>query len=667
MSSNPRFVVIHVAETSSPESDGAALSAAAAAAEGVYLGLKIPGKGMPILQDPSLPRIVAGPQGLVTGQALEFPDAAVLVLAGPGEKTSFVPAIEERLAGVLVRPFDSHDAEARLRGAAALARLLAEVHALRRRAEDQGRELRELNRIGAALSSERNTESLLSLILTKCREITSSDAGSLYLVVRKEGAAPDEKNYFADKVLLFTLTQNDSVNTPFQARQIEISGRSLAGYVALTAERLAIEDAYTIPAEREYTFNRSFDEASKYRTKSLLVIPMLNHKDEVIGVLQLINRKRDRTVILSGPESAESEVIPFDERSAELASSLASQAAVAIENARLYEEIQRLFEGFIRASVTAIESRDPTTSGHSERVARLTVGLAQRVDSVPEGKFREVRFTRDELKQVHYASLLHDFGKIGVRENVLLKGKKLFEHEMGTIQARFLIVRRGLELKCSREKLAHFMARSREEALAASRELDAELARRLEELDLYLRTIVSANEPTVMKEEGSALLQVIAGSRIEGIDAGSVRLLEPGEALNLSIKRGSLSEEERREIESHVTHTFQFLSTIPWTRELRQIPQIAGAHHEKLDGTGYPARMKVDQIPLESKMMTISDIFDALTANDRPYKRAMTAEKALDILTFEVKEGKVDPDLFEIFVKARIYESVLSGSGGPRT
>ncbi len=610
--------------------------------------------------------VLVGPLDALTRVARSFPSASILPVVEPDHETGGSSAPDERVATILRRPLAAERVDEAVRLAGAHAALLAELQGLRQRVEEQGRELRELNRIGTALSAERNRDALLNLILTKCREITSADAGSLYLVERKPGAQSDENDYFADKVLHFKLAQNDSINVPFRASRIDISRRSLAGYVALTGETLNIQDAYAIPADEEYRFNRAFDETSKYRTKSLLVIPMSNQKDEVIGVLQLINRKRERGARLADPACVEAQVVPFNLRAAELAASLSSQAAVAIENASLYEEIQALFEGFIRASVTAIESRDPTTSGHSERVAILTVGLAEAVDQEEKGRYGDVRFTRDDLKEIKYASLLHDFGKIGVRENVLLKGKKLYEFELQAIRDRFRFLRRSLELKFSREKIRTFMDKNREEALAAASSIDSDMEARLRELDRFLEVIVQANEPTVLKEEGSALLKMVAATVLDDVDGAKIPLLQPSEAANLSIGKGSLSPEERREIESHVTHTFEFLSNIPWTRELRQVPQIAHAHHEKLDGTGYPLGIQSPEIPVQSKIMTISDIFDALTAKDRPYKRAMPAQRALDILSFEVKEGKVDPDLFGIFVEGRVFELVsLPGLAGP--
>jgi HD-GYP domain-containing protein (c-di-GMP phosphodiesterase class II) len=593
------------------------------------------------------------------------PGACIVVLAEAGDFPDHLAGSREWLAAVVRRPVGETEIAEAIRRAGSHVALLTEVQALRRRAASQGHELKELNRIGVALSAERDIDALLSLILSKCREITTADAGSLYLVVPKKDGVPDEKDYLADKEILFRLAQNDSVNVPFCEFRMDISRKSLAGFVVQTGELLAIDDAYRIPADREYSFNRSYDESSGYRTRSLLVIPMRNHKDEVIGALQLINRKREGGAELDRPGAVDEQVIPFDDRTSALASSLASQAAVAIENARLYQEIQVLFEGFIRASVAAIESRDPTTSGHSERVAKLTVGLAKRVGREDSGPLGPVNFSRDDIQEIRYASLLHDFGKIGVRENVLVKGKKLYPYEVDAVKRRFWFIRRSLELKYTRRKIAFFGERSREDAVAAAAVLDAELAEQLERLERYLQLILESNEPTVLKKEASSLLEEIAATSIEGMEGESFTLLEPREASNLKIVKGSLSPEERREIESHVKHTFDFLSTIPWTRELSQVPRIAGAHHEKLDGSGYPRGVDSAEIPLQSRIMTISDIFDALTARDRPYKKAIPTTRALDILSFEVKEGKLDPELFRIFVEGKVYELAFR-SDSPR-
>jgi HD-GYP domain-containing protein (c-di-GMP phosphodiesterase class II) len=391
----------------------------------------------------------------------------------------------------------------------------------------------------------------------------------------------------------------------------------------------------------------------------MLTVPMHNPKGEIIGILQMINKKQhwQNALELKDKDSLHREIQTFASEDESLLSSLASQAAVAIENARLYEAIQSLFEGFIRASVQAIESRDPTTSGHSERVAVLTVGLAEKLDKVTEGPYQRVRFSRQELKEIQYASLLHDFGKIGVRENVLVKAEKLYPDELETIKHRFDMIRKGLENEYNLRKLQYLLELDKAKALQLFPSLEAEFYQRYADLEADFQLILQTNRPTVLAQETSQKLQEIQ-QRIFTFNEKELPLLTPFELSRLSIVKGSLDQEERLEIESHVTHTFEFLSQIPWTSELKNVPQIAYAHHEKLNSRGYPRGLNAEEIPVQSKMMTISDIYDALTASDRPYKKALPISKALDILGFEVKDGMLDAELYKIFVESKVYELI---------
>jgi len=524
--------------------------------------------------------------------------------------------------------------------------------ALERKSDD----LHELNKIGVALSAERDIHKLLDLILAKCREITSADAGSLYLVERGK----DESTQ-TDDHLRFRLTQNDSVMTPFEERTLPLSESSIAGYSALSGKSVNLPDAYKIPPGYPFQISRSFDEQSGYRTKSMLVVPMRDHKDTVIGVVQLINKKRDAKMVLRPVGVVDEYVIPFTSVDEELVGSLASQAAVAFENTKLLADIKGLFHSFVGAAVTAIESRDPTTSGHSGRVAQLTVGLAEKVDAIATGPFREVSFTKDQLQEINYASLLHDFGKVGVREKVLIKGKKLYVGEMMVIRQRFAYIKRTMEVEHLRSKFEQVQRSQATADLLA--QMDAAYAERQQEIDATLRTVLQANEPTILEEESFLALMALPGRSFRDMDGNPQPYLTTNEVDALRIRRGSLSDKERREIESHVTHTFKFLSQIPWTGEYRGVPNIAYAHHEKLDGTGYPRHLKAEEIPIQSRMMTISDIFDALVAWDRPYKKSVPAEKALAILEDEAKHGKVDPALLQVFVEAKVYERTLPRAG----
>ncbi len=532
------------------------------------------------------------------------------------------------------------------------ASLIAERRAVWEEQEHR-RQLRELTNVGVALSTERDLLTLLEMILSHSRRITVSDAGSLYLIERGE-------NGESDGILRFKLSQNHTLPTlPLTEFTVPIDHTSLAGYAAATGEPLVIADVYLLPDDVPYKQNRSFDEKFGYRTKSMLVIPLKTHRDETIGVLQLINRKRDAETKLSSPEVVDREVLSFDQHALELVSALASQAAVAIENGRLYEDIERLFEGFVTAAVTAIESRDPTTSGHSFRVATLTVGLAEAVDRAGEGPYRDVRFNRGQLRELRYAGLLHDFGKVGVREEVLTKAKKLYPEDMELIRHRFAYMMQAADVGFERARADFLLTHGRDRYDAELAELAQIRQSTREELCRFLDAITRANEPTVLAEGSFDALREIGRRTYVDFEGRERPLLGDEELQFLMIRRGSLDENERREIESHVTHTYRFLEQIPWTPELRGIPEIALGHHEKLNGRGYPRAVTAEAIPVQTRMMTISDIFDALTAGDRPYKRAVPWPRALDILRMEATEGMLDQHLLKSFIDARIFESVL--------
>lgn len=512
---------------------------------------------------------------------------------------------------------------------------------------DRTRELQDVAQVGVSLSTVRDHSVLLTMILSKARELSRSDAGSLYLLDEQGGR----------KVLRWKLAQNDSIDVEgFEEKILPITRKSLAGYVAMTGETLVIDDAYDLPADAEYEINRSFDEQNGYLTRSLLVFPMTNHAGDVIGVLQLINRKRVGAPARLTAANVPEYVISFRDDTAQIMRALASQAAVAVENNLLYESIERLFEGFVTAAVTAIEQRDPTTSGHSFRVADLTVELARVIDRIDSGMFADVRFTVDQVREIRYASLLHDFGKVGVREQVLIKEKKLYPMQLETIRGRFEYVMRSVENDTNRRKIDYLLANGRDGYDEFSAQADAEAAAQILKLQKDFAFISQSNEPTVLPEGDFQYLQQLAGSDYEDIRGERRKLVDPEEARILSIRKGNLDAAERVEIESHVTHTFNFLMKIPWTRDLAKVADIAYAHHEKLNGRGYPRKLSAGDIPLQSRMMAISDIYDALTASDRPYKRAISTDRALDILKMEVNDGLLDPALVDTFIETKVYE-----------
>jgi HD-GYP domain-containing protein (c-di-GMP phosphodiesterase class II) len=521
------------------------------------------------------------------------------------------------------------------------------------------RELEELNRVGIALSETRDVEQLLDLILKKAREITAADAGSLYLV--ENGWASAEKATGVP-LLRFKLTQNDSVRFPFSEHTLPLTEDSMAGHCALHGEVIELADAYRMPKALPFHFNATFDRQAGYRTRSLITLPMKNGKGEVLGVLQLINCKRNAKAQLTDSKAVRRWVHPFPERAVRLGLSLASQAAVAYENSKLYRDIQNLFDGFVKAAVKAIEQRDPTTSGHSQRVCGMTVALAEAVDREARGPYGDLRFSREQMKELRYAALLHDFGKVGVREEVLVKAKKLYPLHFVRVLDRFDYIRRDIEARIAEQKVEALLSLSRKQAAERLRLLDEESHRLRGELDRYAEFIAKANEPTLLPSWDFEVLTEI-GQKMYRDARGTERpYLSEEEVRFLSIPRGSLDTDERRQIESHVVHSFNFLAQIPWTPEFRAIPEIARAHHEKLNGKGYPFGLNSGQIPVQAKMMTICDIFDALSASDRPYKRAVPTDRALDILKLCVRDEEIDPELFRVFLDAQVYRLAAKSS-----
>ena len=542
-----------------------------------------------------------------------------------------------------------------------LARALEAIHSRRliRQLESaldhKGEEVRELNRIGINLSAERDINKLLELILLKSRGITAADAGSLYLVERGK-----EEESAEDARLRFKLTQNDSVVAPFEEFTMALNDTSMAGYAALHDESVNVADAYHLPPGSPYKFSRSFDDKSGYRTKSMLVVPMRDHVDKVIGVVQLINKKRNAGMVLRPVGLVDEYVIPFTSVDEELVKSLASQAAVAYENTRLIQNMKKLFEDFVNASVVTIEKRDPVTQGHSRRVADLTVDLAEKVDQAGSGPFGDQRFTKDEILEIRYASLLHDFGKVGVKEKYLLKKAKLYSIHFELVEQRFEYILQSLEVELLETKVRQIEAGATREAIA---ETDRAHAARRAEILQFREVVRHANQPTVLEEVGAQAIEELGRRRYLDLAGEERPYLRPDEVEALSVRKGSLTADEREAINEHVSLTYEFLNQLPWTGELKRVAEIAWAHHEKLDGSGYPRGLRASEIPIQPRMMTISDIFDALVAADRPYKKAVPVEKALDILRDEARGGKLDKDLLGIFIEAKVYEKTLPLAG----
>ncbi|MEG4215019.1 HD domain-containing phosphohydrolase [Microcoleus sp. Pol14C6] len=515
--------------------------------------------------------------------------------------------------------------------------------------------------IGAALSSAQDLGELLNLILSKSREITYSDAGSVYLVDHSDETSK----------LLFKVAQNASKpSLSFKEFALPLTDKSLAGYVAITGQSLNLSDAYDLPPGVPYRLDTSFDRDINYRTCSVMVLPMQNRQGETIGVLQLINRKTKADTVLTADNAWESTQL-YSEWEERIVRSLASQAAISIERNQLQDSIENLFEGFVKASVQVIEARDPCTYGHSERVAALTVRLSEEVNTVSSGGLRSIYFNSRQIQEIRYAALLHDFGKIGVPEAVLTKQKKLYPAQLEIIRHRFGLAQRTMEMECVQSKYKYLLEHSayRKHPLQEPEcpqcqeieQLDTKLAEAKARLAEYWEVLLEANEPHIMAAEPLAQLREISRQTYRDIDGAKKPLLNPEEIVQLMVSRGNLTPEERSAIEFHVTHTYEFLKQIPWTKDLKNVPDIAYGHHEKLDGTGYPRGLNKSEIPIQAQLMTIADIYDALTAGDRPYKRALRTEVAMKILWQEAAHNKINADLLELFDHRQVF-SVLGHS-----
>jgi len=374
--------------------------------------------------------------------------------------------------------------------------------------------------------------------------------------------------------------------------------------------------------------------------RSMMCAPLLVD-NEVMGLIQIDTHRETHS---------------FCEEDLQILTGIGAQVAIALKNFVLYEDIGHLFESFVTASVHAIEARDPTTAGHSFRVAEYSQHLATVVDQSGQKILRDINFSRDQMRELRYAALLHDFGKVGVREHVLIKARKLYHSEMDVLEERFRYAYASLERQAYRELIDQHGELSPEEFKLRRAAMDKHLSREAAQLQRFMAMIQHANEPSVLDGEVTDDLRAVADFIFPGNDGEHVQLLTAPELDALTLARGSLTPEERLEIQSHVSHTFAFLSHIPWTASLSAVADIAHAHHEKLDGTGYPQGLVGDEIPVQSRIMAVADIFDALTAGDRPYKCSLGVDQALDILHHEASTGKIDPILVDVFIDSQGYQ-----------
>jgi HD-GYP domain-containing protein (c-di-GMP phosphodiesterase class II) len=489
--------------------------------------------------------------------------------------------------------------------------------------------LRQFQYISALLNSSLDHATIRSRAIEAATLLMNAEAGSLLLVDEGTGE------------LYFDVAHGEKGATVRQSRLRR--GQGIAGHVAQTGEPVIVNDVQHDPR-----FFRQVDHVSGFITRNMVCVPVTAH-GRLLGVLEAINRQDGGL---------------FEKDDLDNFVALGHQVGIAIENANLYEEIHLLFEGFISASVQAIESRDPTTSGHSQRVATLSCRLAEAVTHTSRGKYAAVRFTAEQLKELRYAAVLHDFGKFGVREHILLKARRLYPAQQELIKSRFDFIKKSLEAEMLRQKVEMYESGTAKRRSVACRRLDKQLAQRMKDVDETFSFILKCNQATEQAAQDVERLKTIGRFEYGSYD-GPRPFLNEEEVAALAVLRGNLTPVERQEIERHVTYTFEFLSKIPWTKALKDVPGIAWSHHEKLDGTGYPRGLSRDQIPLQARIMTICDIYDALTASDRPYKTAVSPATALSYLQSQSQEGKLDRELFRIFMDERIHQ-VTSPRTAPR-
>ena len=506
-------------------------------------------------------------------------------------------------------------------------------------AEQLGGQIKKLSDIGRALSGVHDLNTLLEMIVDQARSFTKADAGTLYIL---------EEN-----TLRFQIVQNDSLKIRMGGKTgdtipfppVELKESNVSAYVAIKGEPVNIPDVYDTDLF-DFTGPKKFDQSTGYRSKSMLVIPLKNHEDDVIGVLQLLN----------ATNAINKEVIPFSKDYVNLSESLASQAAVAITNAKLISNMAELFEAFVKVMATAIDEKSPVTGGHIRRVANLTLTMAEFINEHEDGIFKEKKFSPDQMYELRIAAYMHDIGKVTTPVEIVEKAKKL-----QTIFDRIHYVRLRMDYIIQKVKLEGQQIKiNLLESGAVKTEVEkveADLNNKIEELKEIRSFINKCNEPgEFLEDETLERLKEISQRTYLDNEGEEQPFLTEDELLNLSIRRGSITETERKKMQDHAAVTLRMLNQIPFTKKLKNIPNFAGAHHEFINGNGYPLGLKGDQIPFEGRLMAVTDIAEALTASDRPYKKAMPLETVYRILRSMSEKGELDNDLVELFIDKEIYK-----------
>ena len=506
--------------------------------------------------------------------------------------------------------------------------------------------IEQLTNIGISLSAEKNTNRLLEQILIGAQDLTNADGGTLYLL-----GDDDRLTFEIMRTRSLGVALGGSTNNAVQLAPIPLfdkhgkpNNQTIAAFAALTGEVVNIEDAYSA---RGFNFQgtKDYDKKMDYHSKSFLTLPMKNHENQIIGVLQLINAIDPQT----------HKVISFSAQSQRLAESLASQAAVALTNHQLINDLRILLERFIEVIAGAIDEKSPYTGGHCRRVPIIAMMLANAVHKIDKGAFANLRFSEHELYELKIAALMHDCGKITTPIHVVDKATKLetIYDRIKLIETRFALLKRDTEIKLLQEIMS-----SEESEQATLRHNYEELLKTFDDELEFLRHANIGSE--FMSKEKQQRVSEIAKRRYRDINGEWQPLLTIEEIYNLNIDKGTLTKEERHTINYHMQSTINMLEKLPFPKQLKNVPEIAGGHHETMDGKGYPRGLTREQMSVQARIMGIADIFEALTAADRPYKKAMPVSQALNILGKMKLDSHIDPDLFDVFLHEKVYHEYAS-------
>ena len=507
--------------------------------------------------------------------------------------------------------------------------------------------LDELNEVGISLSRQKDTPRLMEAILVAAKKITNADGGTLYRVDNEKKVAQFE--ILRTDSLGIAVGGSTGAQIPFYpVRLYDQSGapnnRMVVAYSVLHDRTVNIADAYTADGF-DFGGTKEFDQKTGYRSRSFLTVPMKNHEDEIIGVLQLINAKDRRT----------GNIISFSDADQKLAESLASQAAVALTNRQLVDQLEDLFESFIGLINAAIDAKSPYTAGHCQRVPALTMMLAEAVNETSEGPLANFSMTNKDRYELRIAGLLHDCGKVTTPVHVVDKATKLqtIYDRIGVINTRFEVVKRDAENRMLMEKLA--APENRNGEWQQAEESFEATCRRIEHDRNFLR-LANIGAEKMPAEDMVRVIEISQFYRWRDPAGREVDFLTEDELKNLTIRSGTLTQEERQIINRHIDVTIKMLESLPWPSHLGNVPEYAGGHHERMDGKGYPRGLSGAQMSIQARVMAIADIFEALTARDRPYKHANTLSESLGILRRFRDNGHIDPDLFDVFIEKKVYE-----------